>query len=247
VNIRFRLVLVGLGLACNSLNAIRGTCAEGEDDTTAEATATDQLRDAVREVQEALGGPVTNQFPQLQAAPETTPWWKQFSGTLEAGAPPVATASDHPWPTWWTPARPRTVVTAVAESSPTAPAMTPQLAGLRRTAAELEMIANRLEEFELYRQADALRELAQRFRADAREGLAQRRGEPHPHDADPEGMDEPGHTGHEPADGAFHPYPPTGAEYGGSVSHDSAASHEHDEASGHAHDERSVIVGPAPE
>jgi hypothetical protein len=219
----------------------------------ADATATDQAPAAALEVQRALGGPLANQFPQLQAAPDGTPWWKQFRGSRDAGTPFPTTTAGSPWPTWWTPARPRDVVTAAAETPAYAPPAVPQISALRRTAAELEMTANRLEEIELYRQADALRELAQRLRTDARESLTRIRGKQQPADAGSYGLDVPGHTGEQTAGAEFHPYPSTGAEYGGSVSHDSAAAHEHayehDEAGmqGQPQDERSVIVGPAPE
>lgn len=220
-----------------------------EPSAPADATATDQTPAAALEVQRALGGPLANQFPQLQAAPEGTPWWKQFRGSLDVETPFPAITAGSPWPTWWTPARPREVVTAAAEAPAYMPPAAAQIAVLRRTAAELEVTANRLEEIELYRQADALRELAQRLRADARESLTRIRGKQHPQDPGSYGLGSPGPTGQEAAGAEFHPYPPTGAEYGRSASRDSATAKEHNAAEGHGppHDERSVIVGPAPE
>lgn len=213
------------------------------------AEATDQMPAAALEVQQALGGPIANQFPQLQAPPDPSPWWRQFSGSPEVGAPSVATTTENPWPTWWTPARPRTVVKALAEAPTTVASHSPQVAALRRTAAELELTANRLEEIELYRQADALREFAQRFRVDARAAVARLRGAQRPGAAGPEGLPMSGNSGRRPNVGVPLPSSAAEAEYGGAVSHDSAASHEQEEASGagHAADERSVIVGPAPE
>jgi hypothetical protein len=210
-------------------------------DGPADATATDQASAAALEVQRALGGPLTNQFPQLQRAPSGLPWWKQFSGSLEAAPPPpTMPTAGSAWPSWWTPARPHTsagtVVAAIAETPAATPPGGVQIAALRRTAADLEVTANRLEEIELYQQADALREFAQRLRADARTRLARTRdGEP---SVDPAFV--PGSQ----------PYPQAGPENEGpSVYRDPAEPHEHAdvEVNDRAYEERSVIVGPAPE
>jgi hypothetical protein len=152
------------------------------------------------EVQRALGGPLANQFPQLQsppvpapatgeqeqAAPETAgPWWKQFRGSLDGAMPTTpprgpAWGTGSPssaWPAWWTPAPPPGVEPALAVAPTTGAAPPPprQVIALRATAAELETTANRLEEIDLYAQADALRELARRLRGDARRDLSRMR------------------------------------------------------------------------
>lgn len=157
------------------------TCADDDADAPAEsapqATATDQTQAAALEVQRALGGPLTNQFPNLQPQADSTPWWKQFSGSLDASSaaqanpvpanPGSTNGSPQLWPSWWSPAPPRLVLQATAEApSPTSPR--PQVVALRNTAAELDATANRLEELELYDQSDALRDLAQRMRVEAR-------------------------------------------------------------------------------
>jgi hypothetical protein len=243
--------IAGLTLAVGAIVArpARGDDPRAEPGDAAEATATDQTPAAALDVQRALGGPIANQFPQLQPAPGGAPWWKQFNGSLVAGTPAPAATPTSQWPTWWTPAQPRDVVTAAAEAPTAAPPAVPQIAALRQTAAELEVTANRLEEIELYRQADALRELAQRLRADARESLTRFRGQRNGEVASPFGWETPGLMGQQAAGAEFHPYPSPDAEYGESVSHDSAESHEHAEATAHGQspDERSVIVGPAPD
>jgi hypothetical protein len=77
------------------------------------------------------------------------------------------------WPNWSLPAPPPAVVPALAES-PAGPRPASPLIALRRVAVELDGAANRLEEFELYRQADELRQLSQRLRQDARRMAADR-------------------------------------------------------------------------
>jgi hypothetical protein len=107
-----------------------------------------------------------------------------------------------------------------------------QVAALRRTAAELEVTANRLEEIELYQQADTLRVLAQRLRADGRTRLARTR------EREPAVV--PGSA----------PYPQAGPEDGGpTVYRDPVEPHDHAdvEVNDRSYEERSVIVGPAPE
>ena len=52
----------------------------------------------------------------------------------------------------------------------------PQVQSLREVASQLDMAANRLEGLELYNQADALREQAQRLRVDARSMIGDGRG-----------------------------------------------------------------------
>jgi hypothetical protein len=210
-------------------------------DGSPDATATDQATAAALEVQRALGGPLTNQFQQLQPGPSGVPWFKQFSGSLDATTPqPPAPTTGDPWPSWWTPARPRgsagAVVAAVAETPATTPPGALQIAALRRTAVDLEATANRLEEIELYQSADALREFAQRLRADARTRLARSRDRARS------------------VDSAIvtdaQAYPLVGPADGGpAVYRDPAEVRDHsgEERGAPAYQERSVIVGPAPE
>jgi hypothetical protein len=127
-----------------------------------------------------------------------TPWYQQFRAEQvqeqfrpqpwgESDARRVRPAA-RPWQAEWQPgdprivvqppAAPRVVVQAVAQDPERGPRT--QIAALRGTAADLEATANRLEEVELYQQADALRALAQRLRGDARQRLARGRGEAGP-------------------------------------------------------------------
>ncbi len=134
-----------------------------------------ELPPQIRAIQESLGGSMLEQFDSLQGEGRVaTPWWKRFD------APPAPAADPSPiwpdpaaeneragaWPRGASSGAPRIVVPTTAEmplSDPTAPVV-----ALRHTAAELDDAANRLEELELYRQSDALRELAQGLRIDAR-------------------------------------------------------------------------------
>jgi hypothetical protein len=126
----------------------------------------------LRAVQRSLGGSLLEQFDALQPAAKT-PWWKQFRSTLEAPsvAPPAGVApavKNEPYGRWprWSVDSAEPLVPATAES----PAGTSEtVAALRATAADLDAAANRLEHLELYQQSDALRELAQRMRVDARQ------------------------------------------------------------------------------
>jgi hypothetical protein len=100
-----------------------------------------QLPREVREIQRTLGGPAVDQFPSLQ--PIEQGMWPNWSSTpYRAVTPAVAMATDD---------RLRT-----------------QINSLRETAAQLDGSANRLEALELYQQADALRNVAQRLRMEAR-------------------------------------------------------------------------------
>jgi hypothetical protein len=127
----------------------------------------------IRAIQRSMGGSLLERFDELhrpgtramveaiqhaaRQPEQRTPIWPDPSAE---NAPPGM------WPNWSSPAAPATVVRATAE----APAVRPSapIAALRAAAAELDNAANRLEELELYSQSDALRELAQRFRIDAR-------------------------------------------------------------------------------
>jgi hypothetical protein len=95
----------------------------------------------VREIQRSLGGPAVDQFPSLR--PAQPGMWPNWSSEIDRRvSPAVAMASDD---------RLRT-----------------QINSLRETAAQLDGSANRLETLELYQQADALRNVAQRLRMEAR-------------------------------------------------------------------------------
>ncbi|HYO26557.1 MAG TPA: hypothetical protein VEQ85_16570, partial [Lacipirellulaceae bacterium] len=65
------------------------------------------------------------------------------------------------------PVAPNSPVVAAAPAART-PNTRRTIGGLRAAAAQMEVAANRLEELELYRHADALRQQAQRMRVDAR-------------------------------------------------------------------------------
>jgi hypothetical protein len=239
-------VIVGLSLCvgtCGPASALgdEPLTATDSPESAADATATDQATAEALDVQRSLGGPLTNQFQQLRPGPSGVPWFKQFGGSLDAATPqPPPPTAGSPWPSWWTPARPRgsagAVVAAVAETPATAPPGPLQIAALRRTAADLEATANRLEEIELYQSADALREFAQQLRADARKRLARSRdgarsaGSAIVTDSQTYPLTEPGHEGP-----AVYRDPAEVRDHSGS------------ESTEPAYEERSVIVGPKPE
>jgi hypothetical protein len=140
----------------------------------------------VEAVRESLGGSVIRDFPSLGGeGPERTPWWQQFRGSLEppaaaepplddprAGTPEAALRRG-----WGITLAPAEVVPAAAMEAP--PASEIPVATLRSAAEGLDHSANRLEELQLYEQADDMRELAQKLRVDARRLAAG--GEPIPH------------------------------------------------------------------
>lgn len=150
--------------------------AEGGEAT---ATVSDEVQQGAEAVQRALGGSIVNQFPSFRqqssrAATSATPWYRQFTGSLDASAPPPAwpgppTAAAPPgrWPNWASQPPASWVVPATAEIQAPRAELRP-VAALRSTAAQLDASANQLEELDLYRQADALRDLAQQMRVDAR-------------------------------------------------------------------------------
>jgi hypothetical protein len=107
-------------------------------------------------------GPAT--VPMVAPAPTApSPYAPPIYAPLPQGPPRVALASPYP------PAQAAAtgVVPAMAEP-PAAPGPASPLRVLRSTASHLDETANRLEEMELYEQADALREVAQKLRVDAR-------------------------------------------------------------------------------
>jgi hypothetical protein len=137
-----------------------------------------ELPPQIRAIQRSMGGSLLEQFNELQPALGGAPWWKPFRSPQaqpERHAPiwpdpSAANARPGMWPNWSSPAAEPNVRPASAE----APAKHPPapVVALRTTAAELDEAANRLEELELYPHSDALRELAQRFRIDARRAAA---------------------------------------------------------------------------
>jgi hypothetical protein len=158
------------------------TWASDAEERSTEAAASVELPPAVKDIQRRLGGPLANQFPNMQAAAQAaSPWWRQFRGSLEIAPAPTpgwsaAAPANVPagvWPNWSLPSPPSGVLPALAESPAGARPASPMIA-LRAVAVELDGAANRLEEFELYRQADELRQLAQRLRQDARGMAAER-------------------------------------------------------------------------
>jgi hypothetical protein len=118
----------------------------------------------IREVQRSLGGPAVDQFPSLQpmAAQPLVP-------SAAPAARPTRDAPPGVWPNWSSVA-PARVTPAVAQR-PDDRTQT-QVNSLRETAAQLDGSANRLESLDLYEQADALRNVAQRLRMEARSMVA---------------------------------------------------------------------------
>jgi hypothetical protein len=151
----------------------------GAEDDPSNGNSGGALPPHLRALRDSLGGSVVDQFPSLQGGASQTsalhsPWWKQFAGSLEAGvmAPPLSgpqppSPPGH-WPNW-APQPPLAtfILPASSELQTANPALRP-VAALRATAMELDASANRLEELDLYGQADAMRELAQQMRVDAR-------------------------------------------------------------------------------
>ena len=108
----------------------------------------------LRAIQQSPGGPVAQQFDALDA-PSPGHYAPHLQGTSPAAIP-------------------------AHEAPPSAGAV----AALRKAAAQLDGSANRLEEQQLYRQADALRQVAQQLRWDARR-LAAASARPAPIDVMP--------------------------------------------------------------
>jgi hypothetical protein len=110
-------------------------------DDVAEAT---DLPPAIRAIQDSLGGPLADHFEAIQQGElPGTPWWKRFRQSRLALVAPAS-----------------------VETSVVDPRL--RVSALRDAAAHLDDSANRLESLDLYHQADALREVAQRLRVDAR-------------------------------------------------------------------------------
>jgi hypothetical protein len=147
----------------------------------AQAPIPAELPPHILNIQRSMGGSLLEQFDALQPAQAVdAPWWRQFQAKPAPAAsrspgwpdPSAAAAPPGMWPNWSPRGNAPIVVPAIAEA-PAAGLPTP-VSTLRTTAAELDTAANRLEELELYPQSDALRELAQRFRIDARRMAASR-------------------------------------------------------------------------
>jgi hypothetical protein len=203
---------------------------ESDHDQDAEAGA--------RAVQRALGGSMVDQFQSLQAPPPPAPWWKQFTGAgdMQTAARPYSgpAPANIPPGHWmnWSPQPPTgAIMPATAEFQNQDPKLR-KVAVLRATAAELDGSANRLEEFELYPQADGLRRIAQQMRVSARQ-LA--RGDDFPDGTSPRNPDESpmpttswSDPPRQPQLGANRPSGP------GWATAEDAASADHAESAGHA-------------
>ena len=105
---------------------------------TAEEVAQELL-----EIQQQLGGSIVEQSPQLSE-------WNGAPASLGQNT----SLPSSVWGTLWTP--------------PAAAGEHPPVAALRGSAWQLDMAAHRLESHDLYRQADALRKMAEQLRGDAR-------------------------------------------------------------------------------
>lgn len=138
------------------------------------------IRDGAEQVQRALGGSVVDHFPTLQrtadapiVAPSASPrrmFRRRPDSTTSRTSDPlqsVASSLPQDQASWSTAPVPPLMVDAPAAFPMAAPTSSP-VNVLRAAAAELEASANRLEQLELYRNADALRALAQELRLDAR-------------------------------------------------------------------------------
>lgn len=123
----------------------------------------------VRQVQQALGGPAVDSFPQLRPLPGR-PMPPDAGGSW-------ITASDAPQPGLYngpapTPADPR--APHRVEPDPYRPRrdVDPRSRGqattMREAASRLDQTANQLESLDLYEEADGVRALAQRLRLRAR-------------------------------------------------------------------------------
>ena len=141
----------------------------------AQADEPSPLPPEVRKIQQQLGGPMVDKFPELRPTQGVAPWWQNFNSQpgVNAAPTPVAPpaelvekfATPAVWPTW-SAQRPARVQPATAVASDQEDRK--RVHALRESAAQLEVAANRLEDLEMYRQADALRTMAQRLRVDAR-------------------------------------------------------------------------------
>jgi hypothetical protein len=147
--------------------AVLTNLARAEEPTPASAPTTDapvaedsvapspQVEREIGDIQRALGGSIVKEFPSLAPAP----------------------ADGAPMPGPWTP--PVDVAPRVDPSPPVrdavrpSPGRRPQASALRSAAAVLDATANRLEEAELFEQADAVRDQAQQLRLDARRLIEQ--------------------------------------------------------------------------
>jgi hypothetical protein len=126
-------------------------------------------------VRESLGGSVIREFPSLggEEAPPR-PWRQRFRRSFDPpvlAEPPLVDPSAETAPAalrrgWGITLAPTVVVPATAIEA-TADSDIP-VATLRIAAEGLDQSANRLEELQLYEQADDMRTLAQKLRVDAR-------------------------------------------------------------------------------
>ncbi len=142
------------------------------------------IRAGIDQVRRSLGGSTVDRFPMLQRAddapvpaPAESPrrmFRKRPDGTSSRVTGVVQSETDPtpPNPPSWS-ASPMAPLVSDAVAPISTTYTPPVLAAspvnaLRAAAAELEVSANRLEHLELYRNADALRALAQELRLDAR-------------------------------------------------------------------------------
>lgn len=159
---------IGTLCACVLLGAPSTACCDDAANLPAE----------IRQVQRSLGGPVADQFQQLRATAQADDGSRPEPSN-PAGRGAMASPGSRPtplpgaWGNWTTSAD----AWAVASSAPSPDRRTAgQAAALRDAAVQLDASANRLESLELYGQADAMRNLAQRLRLQARTMLGAPRG-----------------------------------------------------------------------
>lgn len=124
------------------LDRSEGRQFENFKDENSPAKIIEPLPPELLQIQQKLGGSVINQFPALRSD-EAPPLQPYLSPPISVTVSPPAIAFDG-----------RSAGCAVT--------------ALRAAAADLDAAANRLEQVELYSQADALRAQAQRLRKDAR-------------------------------------------------------------------------------
>lgn len=119
------------------------------------------VRREIEKIQQSLGGSIVNQFPALAPAADQAKAPPAVNLPLPVAGPP------SPWPA--------KAPLSIDQPTPFSAAplsgfvrLRPNVVVLRTVATELDAVADRLEQAELYRQADAVRAQAQRLRVDAR-------------------------------------------------------------------------------
>jgi hypothetical protein len=109
------------------------------------------LAPELQRIQQDLGGSAVDRFEALKET-SSDAW------ATDAEPRPAARAAER---------RP-SAITPSGRATPAPWVGRPQIDTLRDAAGQLDALANRLEQLELYREADALRDQAQRFRVEAR-------------------------------------------------------------------------------